>query len=315
MLWLTGNPVLAVNVVSLLSCVLCGLGAYVLGRRVGLSPAAAALTGLVFAFSPPRFFRFSQLHLAAVQWIPFTLASLHAYLDGGRKRDLRLAVAFFTLQVLTSGHGGVFAAVAILLLLGVSTRARRAASSSPRCATSGIAGALLLVPVVLFVIPYRMSQVEVGLRRVLDAAGTPLQKFLRVAHTRGCIPAVADHEPGHQRRGDRVACSPGFCPFVLALVAVRGGDASWRLGCKQRQAHGRRCHIEPATIATAAPNPQRRFVLRDRRALVAPPRRRAVTLARRRRTDSAVYGDDRVVWTGYLSVEQCGPLRLRHHFR
>src|SRR5947209_1554911 len=116
-LWITGNPVLAVNVVSLLSCMLCGLGAYVLARRVGLSAAAAVLTGLVFAFSPPRFFRFSQLHLTAVQWIPFTLASLHAYFERGRKRDLRLAIAFFTLQVLTSGHGGVFAAVAILLML------------------------------------------------------------------------------------------------------------------------------------------------------------------------------------------------------
>ena len=28
-LWLTGNPILAVNFVSLLSCVLCGLGAHV----------------------------------------------------------------------------------------------------------------------------------------------------------------------------------------------------------------------------------------------------------------------------------------------
>src|SRR6185436_4594739 len=36
-LWITGNPVLAVNVVSLLSCVLCGLGAYVLSRRLGLT--------------------------------------------------------------------------------------------------------------------------------------------------------------------------------------------------------------------------------------------------------------------------------------
>ena len=36
-IWLTDNPVLAVNVVSLLSSMLCGLGGYVLGRRVGLS--------------------------------------------------------------------------------------------------------------------------------------------------------------------------------------------------------------------------------------------------------------------------------------
>ena len=28
-LWLTGNPVLALNMVALLSCVLCGVGAYV----------------------------------------------------------------------------------------------------------------------------------------------------------------------------------------------------------------------------------------------------------------------------------------------
>src|SRR5690349_5204905 len=36
-LWLTHNPVLAINVAALLSCVLCGLGAYVLARRLGLS--------------------------------------------------------------------------------------------------------------------------------------------------------------------------------------------------------------------------------------------------------------------------------------
>src|SRR5512137_2183777 len=34
--WLTGSPVLALNVVALLSCMLCGLGAYVLARRIGI---------------------------------------------------------------------------------------------------------------------------------------------------------------------------------------------------------------------------------------------------------------------------------------
>ena len=56
-LWLTGNPILALNVVALSSVVLCGLGAYVLGRRVGLPVAAALVCGLVFAFAPTRFFR------------------------------------------------------------------------------------------------------------------------------------------------------------------------------------------------------------------------------------------------------------------
>jgi len=122
-LWLTGNPVLALNCVALLSVVLCGVGAYVLARRLGIGPAGALLCGLVFAFSPARFFRIGQLHLTTVQWVPFGLASLHAYLDGGRGRHLKLAAFFFTLQALTSGHGAVFLGIAAsgLVLFRVAT--------------------------------------------------------------------------------------------------------------------------------------------------------------------------------------------------
>ena len=78
--WLTGNLALGLNVVALLSVVLCGTGTYVLARRLGVRPAFAIIAGLVFAFSPPRFFRLGQAHLTVVQWIPFGLAFLHAYL-------------------------------------------------------------------------------------------------------------------------------------------------------------------------------------------------------------------------------------------
>ncbi len=107
-LWLTGNSVLAMNLVALLSAALCGLGAYVLARQVGAGAAGAVVSGLVFAFSPPRFLRLDQLHLATIQWVPFGLASLHAYLGRGRPFDLRLSAAFFTVQALSSGHGCAF---------------------------------------------------------------------------------------------------------------------------------------------------------------------------------------------------------------
>ena len=107
-IWLTGNLVLAMNLAALLTCVLCGVGAYLLARRWGLSPAAAFLCGAIFAFAPPRFFRLGQLHMTAVQWIPFTLAFLHTYLEHGRRRDLLWAIACFSLQVLSSGHGAAF---------------------------------------------------------------------------------------------------------------------------------------------------------------------------------------------------------------
>ena len=97
-IWLTGDLVLALNLVLLASCMLCGLGAYVLDPAHRAGHGGRGDRGPRVAFAPTRFLRMSQLHLNAVQWLPFALAWLHAYLDAGRARDLRVALAFFTLQ-------------------------------------------------------------------------------------------------------------------------------------------------------------------------------------------------------------------------
>jgi len=148
-IWLNGSLLLAANFAAMLSCVLCGVGAYVLARRVGLSVAAAVICGIVFECAPPRFFRIEQINLSNVQWIPFGLAAMHAYLDGGRKRDLRLAAGFVCLQALSSGHGAVFMGVVMLLfiayrlLLGEPLRVVR------RFQDLGVVGAVPLVLTIL----------------------------------------------------------------------------------------------------------------------------------------------------------------------
>ena len=167
-IWLTGNLVLALNFVQLASCVLCGLGAYVLARRVGISRAGAVFAGIVFLAAPPRFFRIGQLHLTAVQWVPFGLAYLHTYLDGGRKRDLRIAVAFFTLQALTSGHGVIFLGVSMLALIMYRVALGEPLALATRARDFGVAGLMLLVPLIWLFAPYRAAQAEVGLKRSLE---------------------------------------------------------------------------------------------------------------------------------------------------
>lgn len=163
------NPVLALNVVVLLSCVLSGAGAFLLARQLGISTAGAFAAGVIFAFAPPRFTRLAQLHLATVQWIPFCLAFVHAYLQRGRRRDLLVAIAFFTLQSLTSGHGGLFLFLA-LLALGVYLVVRRAV---PPLRTllrdAGVAGIVLLALNLPFLVPYFRVQRELGLRRTIGA--------------------------------------------------------------------------------------------------------------------------------------------------
>ena len=218
-LWLTGNPVLALNLVALLSCVLCGLGTYVLARRVGIGEAGALLAGLIFAFSPPRFFRLSQMHLTTIQWVPFGLAALHAYFDTGRRRDLWLAIGLLTLQALTSGHGAVF-----LLICALGLAAYRVATGEPiapvrRMRDVGWVGLALLAPTLLMFAPYLTVQREMGLKRTLDIGSVTWTSFAASpTHVHAWILSLIP-SAGINEHADAFLF-PGYLPILLALVAV-----------------------------------------------------------------------------------------------
>ena len=227
-IWLTGNLVLALNAVSLLSCVLCGAGAYVLARRVGVGEAGAFVAGLVFAFSPPRFLRLDQLHLTTIQWVPFALAGLHAYLDGGRARDLRLFIGLFTLQALTSGHGAIFLVVASAIVIGYRALLGERLDARRRLRDVGVAGVVLLAPALLLVLPYRAVQAEMGLRRSLAAwAVLPIESFgASPAHLHVWLLERLHAEGINDRAG--ATLFPGALTLVLALCAVAPGRARLR---------------------------------------------------------------------------------------
>ena len=113
----TGEPLLAMNFVLLASCALSGFGAFLLARELGLGIWGALVAGLVFAFTPPRFFRLGQLHLATVQWIPFCLLYLHRYTRKGSTRHVVAACLFFTLTAWSGGQSGLFLALTAASLL------------------------------------------------------------------------------------------------------------------------------------------------------------------------------------------------------
>lgn len=209
--WLTGNYVLAMNVVAMLSVVLCGAGAYLLARQLGLGTAAGLVCGIIFAFSPARFFRFQQIHLTAIQWIPFALAFLHAYLGNGRlraylgngrSRDLKLAVAFFVLQALTSLHGAVFLALAVAALLTQRALVRTGVARVRWLHDMGMVGAAMLGVLALVAVPYLTVQREMGLVRTLEN-WVPAPESC-VANAGACLVARAALRPDVQRTRQRV---------------------------------------------------------------------------------------------------------------
>ena len=223
-IWVTGNPVLAMNLAALLTCVLCGVGAFLLARRWGLSPAGAFICGVIFAFAPPRFFRLGQLHMTAVQWIPFTLAFLHTYLEHGRRKELLLAIACFSLQVLSSGHGAAFLAVAIVLLFGWRTACGDRLAIRRWLKDCGATGAYLLAPSIWMLLPYRAAQVDAGLRREYPEDSMPgFESFLASpSRVHEYLQSVV---LGRTINEEAVAfLFPGVIAIVLAVVAL----ATWR---------------------------------------------------------------------------------------
>ncbi len=242
----TGNPVLALNVIVLLSCVLSGLGAYVLARQLRASIPAAVAAGIVFAFGAPRFVRLAQVHLATVQYIPFALAFFHRYVEGRRRRDLLAATALFTVQALTSGHGGLYLLLALGALVLYSAGFGRLPPLSRLLRDFGVTGALLLGVNALLLVPYLRAQHDVGLHRTIGAVydwAPNLASFLAApSHVQrwllGLVPALrdaVDHASAY--------LFPGWIALLLAALALR----------RQGPAVAETPSDEPSDTATAGP--------------------------------------------------------------
>lgn len=239
-IWATGDLVLALNLVLLSACALCGVGAYALGRQLGMGRPAAIVCGLVFAFAPTRFYRMSQLHQNTVQWIPFALACLHAYFARGRARDLRLALGLFTLQALASGHGAVFLVVAMACLTVYEVARGTPLALARRVRDVGVIGVLLLVPAALLLWPYRRARLDVGLDRTAEVwAVTPESFVASPTHVHQWILGALTDVPVNDLAN--AFLFPGYLAVGLALVALwphSAGAEADGLASRRRAAWG-----------------------------------------------------------------------------
>ena len=218
-IWLTGNIVLAVNLTALLSCVLCGVGAFFLARRLHIGVGGAFVCGVIFAFASPRFVRMGQLHMTATQWIPFSLAFLHSYFEGGRRRDLLLAIGFFSLQALASGHGAVYLLLSTLALIAWQLLFGAPLALRQRLRDVGVAGAYLIAPAVWVIMPYRFSQSEAGLRRgYLSDALPTIESFL--ASPSRFHQLLQERFWGPFAHEADAYLFPGILVMVLAAIAI-----------------------------------------------------------------------------------------------
>lgn len=220
----TSNLDLILNFVLLLATLLTALGCDRLARECGASPRAALFAGIVGGLCGPRLTRLTQAHLASLHFVPWALAFAIRYVREGRRRDLLATLALFTAQALTSGHGGLFLALAIALLFGGALITLKLPLSRV-IRDCGLAGALILLVNLPFVLPYYEVRERVGLTRVLeDAEGwAPSAGSWLVSPTRVQSLITSNIEALKPTiEGANASLFPGFAFLGLSALGVLG---------------------------------------------------------------------------------------------
>jgi hypothetical protein len=111
--WAGASPLLAYNIVFLLTFPLCALGAYLLAFEMTGRRDAAFLAGLLFGFAPYRMAHLAHVQVLAAFAMPLSLLGLHKYLRTRQMRWLALFGAGWLIQALSNGYYMLFFSVLV----------------------------------------------------------------------------------------------------------------------------------------------------------------------------------------------------------
>ncbi|CAO0820175.1 membrane hypothetical protein [Desulfarculales bacterium] len=159
-----GDAILAHNMVFLLSFILAGLGAYLLGWELTGSRGAALICALGFAFAPFRFGHLGHLQLQTAQYFPLVLLYLHRWVKEPRWSYAGLWGLFWLLQILSCGYYALFISLALGLFFAYYALRGgwwRQGRRWRQVAAVGLTVGILVLPLFL---PYIQVKKNLGLR-------------------------------------------------------------------------------------------------------------------------------------------------------
>jgi hypothetical protein len=211
---LTGNPVLAHNIVLLLGFITSAFGMYFLARYLTGKILPAIIAGVIYAFNPFMFAHIFQVQVLWAGGIPLTFLFLHRYFDHGRRRDILAFAFFFILQVLANGYYALFLSFFAALFILVKAVQKKRIFRVHFWLELVLAGVLIAAAAGPFTLQYVKIQKDMGFRRDIGASARP-KSFLATssvnrlygrATARNLIP-----------EGELF---PGAVAFLLALTGI-----------------------------------------------------------------------------------------------
>jgi len=224
------GPLTVYNIAFLLGFAFSGYGAYVLGRTLTGSWAAALTGGVFFAFVPFRFDHLSHIQLLWAGWLPLLLA---AFIHMARRPTWRRALlvgACFVMNALSNIHFFLFGGVALgLSVIIVLILARERRSFLLRFSTVMILSLLILLP---FLLPYRQASKLYNMKRGHGenlAGSATWQDWLSAASQSRVYADLGDYQREPERKLFPGLLSLAMVASALLLVRRRDlmRDASW----------------------------------------------------------------------------------------
>jgi hypothetical protein len=123
--WLSGNPVLALNLLMMANQFLCATTTYLFARRF-VGPPAALVGGFFAAFCAWRYVAVYHFHVFVICYLPLVLLLTARWLEAGRWRDAILLAIVLTLQLLSGFYVAYASMIAWSAFLAVTLPRRRA---------------------------------------------------------------------------------------------------------------------------------------------------------------------------------------------
>ncbi|MBN1938517.1 MAG: discoidin domain-containing protein [Candidatus Aminicenantes bacterium] len=186
---LTGNMILAYNIVYLFSFILCAWAAYRLVLYLFKNRPAAFISGLTFAFFTYRFAHLSHIELLTFGFLPLFFLSLFKWIDAPSLRHVLGMGLYFVFQTWCCAYYGAYFApfvAAGMLYLGVKTKVHR----RPGFLKDVLRLAAVTVPLLAaFYLPFILVHRKMVFTRAIDEVlrySAELQYFVSV--TRQTIP-------------------------------------------------------------------------------------------------------------------------------
>jgi hypothetical protein len=148
------NPILAINVLTLLTLALSAFGAHLLLRELTGSDAAAAVGAVFYAFNSYNFSQLPRLQLISLQWMPLALLSLHRFFARERNSYLFGFAAFSILLGLACFYYLMFYVLALAFILPLYLWAYQSWRKPGSIALLGGSGILIGATLGLVALPY-----------------------------------------------------------------------------------------------------------------------------------------------------------------